>query len=152
MFSNKIVNFKCFKKIVYFWKCKEFFKKCGIFKIIHVSKNIQQFICFLKFKTKIVSNLTLEYVLNGSSWPLVGRTHFFEWLIARSRFFKDMVSILQHIGFWIFFRALQTSVVLEPSSMLAHTRTDVRPTCYVAQLASHISPHAVGPKQFASPR
>ena len=61
----------------------------GSFKIIHVSKIISHLIFFLKFKKqKFVSNLTLEYDLNGLSWPQVGRTHFFEWLATRSRVFK----------------------------------------------------------------
>ena len=55
-------------------------------------------------KTKIVSSLTLEYVLKGSIWSLVGRTRFFEWLAARSRVFEGMVSILHLIIFWIFSR------------------------------------------------
>ena len=109
MFSNKIVNFERFKFCcVILKKCKEWQKMFGIFKIIHVSKNIQQFICFLKFKTKIVSNLTLEYVLNGSSWPLVDRTRFFEWLAARSRVFEVKILILQLIIFWVFSRLTNT--------------------------------------------
>ena len=90
--------------VVYLWKCKEFQKMFGIFNIIHVPKNIQQFIYFCRKirKTKIVSNLTLEYDLKGLSWPLVGRTRFFEWLAARSRVFEAMILILQLIIFWIF--------------------------------------------------
>ena len=74
----------------------------GVFKIIHVSRNVQQFIFFKQFK-KTVSNLTLEYDLKGLSWPLFGRTRLFEWLAARSRVFEGMILIHQLIIFLIFF-------------------------------------------------
>ena len=55
---------------------------------------------------------------------------------------KVMCSIVQHVIFWIITRALQTQLISVPASGLAQTRTVMRPTRYLTQLASYSSSHA----------
>ena len=109
-----------------------------ISKNAHVSKNIRQFIFK---KSKSILYPTLQYVLKYSRWPLVSSRRLLSWLAARGLVLKVMCFSVPHVVFWIIARALQIQVISVPASGLAQTRTVVRPTRYLTQLASYSSSH-----------
>ena len=77
----------------------------------------------------------MHYVLKYSHWPLVSSRHLLPWLAARGPVFKVMCFGVPRVVFWIIARAMQIHVISVPASGPAQTRTIVRPTRYLTQLA-----------------